>query len=494
MRSPGEPKPYVWWVGRIWITMCTIIGLASLVMFLTPLLTAGVTHSFPDGGTYGPSHGSLTYTLGNTYASIDPNLVNKKYGVYYSVSSSDRGTLRINDVATHELKSAINYFGSEAGAENVIAMAVSDQGDTLYVRFWEYGTLGVYRVTEDGSSVEFENAFSLPWDECTGAFQMYADPDGRSLTMVQGPPVVGISLPQEPGEAVGCRVDAQTGETLNTITWANDIPTTNSLQAWARDPQTGDVYILGGGPQNVLSVVRYGSDTTQTLPRPPLASPSTNPGPGSLIVDGDGLYVTYDIGIYRYSTHDASAPTLVWREPNFLARNPIALVRTTDHLYWWIVEEWTSSKSSATSPFKYSLYSDSFGHKLTSVDGPTFYKASLFDSDHVFFFPSLEGHSLLIGSGETHRTVFSESVLTGYFSSDTMVDPSLPRPLADLWNWWYLGIFVGFTFLRWLSSLGVRRREKRVNTSRQAEWEWKRRRQEGLEKLKQEQAESSSPE
>lgn len=487
MTQSGEQKPYIWWVGRVWIALCTIAALVSLIAFSSPLLTARVMHRFPDGGIYGPSYGGVTYTLGNTYASIDPRLVNTQYGVYYSVSSYERGTLRINDLATHELKSTIDSFGSDAGVGNVFAMAVSDQGDRLYVLFYEYRTLAVYQVSDDGSSVAFENAFRLPF-ECVGGSQMYVDPGGDSLTFVEGLDWGSVPFPEQPGGIAGCRMDAHTGEMLNPITWANDIPVMNSLQSWAQDPQTGDVYILGGGSQNVLSVVRLGSDTTQTLPQPALGGSTYEPGLGSLAVDGDGLYVTYDTGIYRYSTHDTSAPSLVWREPNYLARNPIALVRTTDHLYWWIVEERTSY--SVESSYRYSLYSDSFDHKLTSVDGPRILDDYL-DSDNVFF-PSAEGHNLLIGSGETHMTTLSRIVLTGYFSSDTMVDTSLPRPFADLWNWRSFIALLGFSLLCWLSALGVRRREKRINDLKK----WAReqlllRKQEQLQKQRQAQAESN---
>jgi len=467
MAPPEKYKPYVWWVGRVWIAICTIVGLVSLIMFVTPLITAGVTHHFPDGGTYGPSHGGVTYTLGNTYASIDSNLVNSKYGVYYSVSSNDLGTLRINDVTTHELVSTVASFGSDADTDDVITMAVSDQGDTLYALFWGHSTLGVYHVTEGGRSIVLENAFQLPI-ECSGAFQMYIDPGGDSLTFVQALMDVYTGYPEQPGDRAGCHIDARTGELLNKIIWANDIPVMYSLQSWAQDPQTGDVYILGGGSLNVLSVVRYGQSTTQTLPRPLFASSSSHPGLGSLVVDGDGLYVTYDTGIYRYSTHDESAPTLVWREPNPSARNPVSIVRTTDHLYWWIVEEQLDYTSSTQDVYRYSLYSDSFNHKLTSVDGPRFYHdsfSSAYPADYVFH-PSVEGHSLLIGSGETHMTIYSKIILTNYFSSDTMVDPSLPRPFSDLWSWRYLVLFVGFALLRFLSALGVRRRERRVTAER----------------------------
>ena len=481
---------YVWWVGRLWIAICTIDGLASLIFFLTPLLTCWVTHEFPDGGTYGPSHGAVTYTLGDTSATIDPNLVNTKYGVYYSVSDNQRGTLRIIDVKTHELRSTIDSFGSEIGAEWLITMAVSEQGDMLYALFQDGGRVAAYQVTPGGSSVAFESIFELP-DECGLASQMYVDSDGASLTLVQGIIYGDVDYPQEAGKRAGCRINAHTGDLINPITWADDVPTMGSLDSYARDPQTGDIYILGGN-QNVLSVVRYGADTTQTLPQPAHALPPTRSVQGSMVVEGDGVYVTFGDGIYRYSTHDSSIPTLVWTEQNPFTRSPIALVRTTDHLYWWIIEEQDAYTSFSNHAFTYSLYSDSFKQKLTSVDGPLF--------DHGFwvldfvFSPSVEGHYLMIGSGETYLSIFSRNVLTNFYSSNTMVDPALPRSLGDLWSWGYLGMFVGFSLLRWLSALGVRRREKRVNESRQADRKWELHKQEQLEKQKQEQAESSSPE
>jgi len=100
-------------IGYAWITVCTLAGLVSLVILLIPVIGSAITHSFSDGSTYGPYRGVVTYTQGNASAKIDTNLVSQKYGVYYTLSDDNFGTLWIRDVNTGELRSTIDMFGSE---------------------------------------------------------------------------------------------------------------------------------------------------------------------------------------------------------------------------------------------------------------------------------------------------------------------------------------------------------------------------------------------
>jgi len=463
MMPPGKQGTYVWWVGRVWIMICAIAGLTSLILLLIPVLGTAVTHYFSDGSMYGPYQGALAYNLGETSASIEPNLVNQKYGVHYSLSSNESGTLRIIDVTTHEVKSSVDSFGSEVGSEWLVNLAVSEQGDVLYALFAR--AIGVYRVTDDGNSIAFENAFPLP-PECGAVGQMYIDSDGNSLTLVKGTVYGDLRFPIYPGREIGCRIDAHTAELINPIMWADDAPVIGIVHSYARDHLTGDIYIFCEGSENVLIVIRHGADTPQFYPQPTDASPPRSPTQASMVVTGDSVYILYGNGIYRYSTRSLSAPTLIWQEKDPGMWNPMAVVRTTDRQYWWVIEKRLHYSYSAKDVYRYVLYSDSFDTKLTSVYGlPADYVVWAADSD--VFFSSAEGHALLVGSGETYTSIFSRVVLTNFYTSNLVVDPSLPRPFADLWNWRYFGIFLGSSVLSLLSALGVRRRENRLNNERE---------------------------
>lgn len=315
-------------------------------------------------------------------------------------------------------------------------------------------------MSDDGDSLILENIFTFP-DECLVADEMYVDPDGQSLTFI----VEGfLYFHHEAGSVAGCKLDAKTGALITVAHWGDDFPGTRELDAVAQDPQTGDVYILGGsdGSMPFLSVLRLGADITQTFPRPEDqgASCPCFDGPGTLVLDSDFAYVVYNSGIYRYSTHDLSAPALAWAEKDLKTWHPIALVRTTDHQYWWIVEEQKidayyleGNSLFSKDGMRYRLYSDSFDKKLTSVYGVQYAR---------HYFPSNEGHFLLIGQGQTYQVNHSYRIRTDFYASTTMVDPALPRSLSMLWNWWYFAGFAGFSLVGLLSARGVRRRETRV--------------------------------
>jgi|GEM_PF-6893021 len=459
-RHPAiTPKPaahaWSWWASRAWVGVCAVVCMISLVMLTIPLISS------PRGGL------SDAHQV-DTGPQLDPRVVSEKYGVYYSLGGPYHSSVIIHGSdgqRLSEIASLVQDFGDEHAL--LTSVVVSPDGTLVYVYSQELLRVGVYVITDNGKSLSLDRTYLLP-DECWLTNDMYIDRDGLRLTLIPVPETRGsyakitLPVPHAGNDILGCRVSAADGSLLNPIRWGPDTPAA-TLDTTLYDPATDDIYFLSGSQavHSTVSVLRFDGTVTKTLPPPTDTNglcPCSSYAPG-MVLDPGFLYALFGASVYRYSLSDLdAAPALVWREPDSAAWHPIALVRTADQQHWWVIADRTTSSweflwltKYYSDPRRYSLYSDSFAQELTSTPGER-------DSDVSVFMPSATGDSLRVGtSGRSSCVGCAPSSLDGYYSCSLVVDPSVPRPIGERWNWWYATSFGGFLAVGLVSWLIVRR-------------------------------------
>jgi len=470
--SPAAParKPS-WWVARSWMGLCAVASATSLVLLVTPLVTGWSAHAFPDRSTTSEHAGRVVDRLGKTdvYPQLDPRMVNQQQGVSYSMAGTGGRSASISVTTLDgQLVGGVSTLRQDFDNDypDIKSLAISHDGAWLYAQSGN-GSTAAYAIGDQGRSLTFARLLAVP-NGCHYIDQLYPNPDG-SLTMIK--PQESLSPVHHEGDWLGCRINPEDGRLLEVLTWGPGTPaSTVSIQSY--DPATGNVFFMSGGDSDIhrtISVLHPGSATTDTLPLPAdLVGVGGESVDGSLVVSQGHLYALFGMGVYSYALDDLmTPPTLVWEEPD-AQWGPYALVRSADQEYWWVVEfrnrdfdipTWlrnvldTFPDPRAGVGWRYSLYSDSFADKLTTV-----YNSRNMKGDYRPFFASTEGHYLLVGAGCFELYGIScEADASDYYNSPLMVDPSADGSPGERWSWWFFGGFAGFGIVGLLSFLRVRK-------------------------------------